>query len=156
MEFEGLYTEYVDTVYSFLLFKLNNRELVEDLLQETFLAVYQGIKATIPVTSPRAWILSIAHNKMVDYLRKKPHAEANVPLDLLPEIASEQASNLFLQESLEQLGEQERTIVYGLYVVGLSCAELAQMLEIPEGTVKSKAYYARRKLRDGLGGKSNA
>lgn len=153
MDFEELYTKYVDTVYSFLMFKLHNQELVEDLLQETFLAVYQATKV-IQITTPRAWILSVAHNKMVDYLRKNPNNTANIPLEVLPDTPCEQES-IFLRESLRQLGEQERTIIYGLYVIGLSCQELAEMLKIPEGTVKSKAYYARRKLRDELGGSSN-
>ncbi len=54
---------------------------------------------------------------------------------------------------LHQLDEAERTIVFGLYVAGLTCKELGgEMLAIPEGTVKSRAYYARRKLADWLKG----
>lgn len=81
---------------------------------------------------------------MVDYLRKNPNNKANIPLEMLPDMPYKQTPSLFLRETLGQLADQERTIIYGLYVIGLSCHELAEMLEIPEDTVKSKAYYARK------------
>ncbi len=59
-------------------------------------------------------------------------------------------SDLHIAEMLDQLEDVERTIVYGLYVENLTCHEIAQVLNIPEGTVKSKSYYARRKLREWL------
>ncbi|HPT83037.1 MAG TPA: RNA polymerase sigma factor, partial [Limnochordia bacterium] len=55
-------------------------------------------------------------------------------------------STLLVREALLQLEEPERSIVYGLYVEGLTYRELAAMLGLPEGTVKSKAHYARKRL----------
>lgn len=51
---------------------------------------------------------------------------------------------------MTQLDEVDRTIMYGLYAEGLTCQELAKILDIPEGTVKSKAHYARKKLQKWL------
>lgn len=150
MDFDELYQNYADTVYSFLMFKLRNRELAEDLLQETFLGAYKICKAKGQVASPRAWVLSIARNKMVDHLRKQGSPEVKVPVELLEDTACSQDSSLFVREMLERLADQERTIIYGLYVAGLSCKELAQILRIPEGTVKSKSHYARKKLKTWL------
>ena len=147
MGFEELYELYVGTVYGYLMFKLNDEYLVEEILQDTFLAVYQSIDAFRSIESPKAWILAIAHNKMVDHLRKKHLVEQNCAVEQLSSPSIESVTNLFFQETLKQLGDMERTIVYGLYVEGLSCQELSQILHIPEGTVKSKAHYARKKLR---------
>lgn len=146
MGFEVLYQDHVGAVYSYLMFKLNDRQLVEDILQETFLAVYQNIHQINEVASPKAWVLSIAHNKMVDHLRKNKVREKSLNLETISSESCEQNSSLFFRETLEQLPEVERTIVYGLYAEGLTCQELAQILNIPEGTVKSKAHYTRKKL----------
>mgnify|MGYP000851676464 FL=1 len=150
MGFEGLYELYAGTVYGFLMFKLNDEELAEDILQDTFLAVYQGIHTLHTIESPKAWILAIAHNKMVDHLRKKQLVEQSHVIEQLSDVSIEGATNLFIEEILNQLNDPDRTIVYGLYVEGLSCLELAQILQIPEGTVKSKAHYARKRLRKWL------
>lgn len=72
MDFEVLYQEYADAVYGYLVFKLKDRQVVEDIMQETFLAAHQGIERLQKVNSPKAWLLSIAHNKMVDFLRRHP------------------------------------------------------------------------------------
>lgn len=146
MDFEELYQNYVGSVYGYLLFKLNDRQLTEDILQETFLAVHQNLRQFPKIASPKAWILSIAHNKMVDYLRKRSIPESHANLQTLGSESCEQDSNLFFRQALKQLADAERTIIYGLYVEGLTCQELARILNIPEGTVKSKAHYARKKL----------
>lgn len=150
MSFEKIYQAYVETVYGYLMFKLKDPTLVEDLLQETFFSVYQGISGIRHIKSPKAWILSIAHHKMVDHFRKKSLTTEALPTELVSEMNVDSGSDLHIAEMLDQLEDVERTIVYGLYVENLTCHEIAQVLNIPEGTVKSKSYYARRKLREWL------
>ena len=149
MTFGELYEEYAGAVYSYLVFKLRDSQLAEDVLQDTFLAVHQNNHSVQEISSPKAWILAIARNKMVDALRKRPPVE-NVPVDTLRDVGCEPASDLLFSEALTQLDEVDRTIMYGLYAEGLTCQELAQILDIPEGTVKSKAHYARKKLQKWL------
>lgn len=150
MSFDEIYQAYVDTVYGFLMFKLRDEHLVEDILQETFLAVYQNTDNFKKISSPKAWILSIAHNKMVDHLRKGYENEHSLVTELVAGENHDFSNNLFLQEAFGQLEDTARTILYGLYVEGLSYQELSLILDIPEGTVKSKAHYARKKLRHWL------
>jgi len=120
------------------------------MVQETFLAAHQGLNRLHSVNSPKAWLLTIAHNKLVDFLRRRP---VHVPLQAESlAAAGGEAANLFAQEILEQLAEPERTIVYGLYVEGLTYRELGEMLGIPKGTVKSKAHYARNTSTTGCRG----
>ncbi len=94
MTFGELYEEYAGAVYSYLVFKLRDSQLAEDVLQDTFLAVHQNNHSVQEISSPKAWILAIARNKMVDALRKRPPVE-NVPVDTLRDVGCEPASDLF-------------------------------------------------------------
>ncbi|NLM52393.1 MAG: sigma-70 family RNA polymerase sigma factor [Firmicutes bacterium] len=149
MDFKKLYTLYADSVYSYIYFKIKDRYLAEDILQETFLAVYNNLNHLPAIRSPKAWLLAIAQHKIADRLRK----EKNQPFytDSLADSsfhATEQIEeNLFLEELLQRLDETSRQIIYGIYVEQLSYKELAAIFNLPEGTVKSKAYYARAKLK---------
>jgi len=147
MSFEEIYTRYVDTVYRFLKFKLEDEHLVEDVLQETFLAVYQNLHKIAEVNSPKAWILAIARNKLVDHLRKKRLVEVELAEGLE---ADPGPDHLFIRQLLSHLDDTARTILYGLYVEELTCGELAEILGIPVGTVKSKAHAARSVLQHKL------
>ncbi|NLY88882.1 MAG: sigma-70 family RNA polymerase sigma factor [Firmicutes bacterium] len=147
MSFEEIYTRYVNAVYRFLKFKLGDEYLVEDVLQETFLAVYQNLHKIAEVNSPKAWILTIARHKLVDQLRKKRliEVELNERMEVDPG-----PDHLFIHQLLCHLDETARTILYGLYVEQLTCSELAEILGIPVGTVKSKAHTARSVLQNKL------
>ncbi|HHX02125.1 MAG TPA: sigma-70 family RNA polymerase sigma factor [Firmicutes bacterium] len=149
MSFDEIYARYVDSVYSFLKFKLNDEYLVEEILQETFLAVYRNLNKLSTVQSPKSWILTIARHKLVDHLRSIKHEEVTLDHSML---VQEFSTDLVLNEVLNQLDSTAAAIVYGLYVEQLTCQELAEILEIPVGTVKSKAYTARAKLRNWLKG----
>ena len=146
MDFERLYRDHADTVFGYLAFKLQDRQIAEDMVQETFLAAYHGLEQLEGVQSPKAWLLAIAHNKLVDFLRRSRNQDLPLHPESLEAASSSAPSKLHMQEILEQLAEPERTIVYGLYVEGLTCRELGEILGLAEGTVKSKAHYARRRL----------
>ena len=145
MSFDEIYEAYLDTVYSFLKFKLNDERLIEEILQETFLAVYRGLDRLADVKSIKAWILTIAHHKMVDQLRSVKFDEVELDQNMLVEDFS---TDLTLKEALNQLDTTASTIIYGLYVEQLTYQDLAEIIGITVGTVKSRAYTARAKMRD--------
>jgi len=152
MTFEEVYKDYIDIVYNYLRQRLRDSYLIEDILQETFYAVYRSLQDLKKKDSIKSWILSIAHNKMVDKLRK----EGKETLPDLTDNGIGPASNpmpeeaLFLEEMLQKLPGEDRQILYGLYVLQLKYSELAEIMQLPEGTIKSKAYYARKQLREWL------
>lgn len=154
MDFDQIYEQYADTVYSYLRFRLSDRHLAEDVFQETFMTIYANLDKWKTVQSPKAWILTIAHRKMVDRIRKQSVEAA--PLDMdegalkLSEPSSEHqlVIQLDLERSLQQLDETSRQILYGIYVEKLTCKEMAEILQVPEGTVKSRCHYARNKLKE--------
>jgi len=153
MDFDKVYDSYADMVYSYIRFRIKDRFLAEDILQDTFLSVYRNQAQLSKVRSIKAWLLSIAHNKMVDRLRKTRHEELSYSPGDESNAAADHPqleNNVFIDQLLGQLDETSRQIVYGIYVEGLTCRDMAEILGIPEGTVKSKSFYARAKLREWL------
>ncbi len=71
MTFEEVYNNYIDIVFNYLRQRIKDSYLIEDILQETFYAVYRNLPKLKKKDSIKSWILSIAHNKMIDKLRKK-------------------------------------------------------------------------------------
>jgi len=151
MKFDEVYDEYADTVYSFLRFRLRDVHLAEDIFQDTFVAVHANLERLATVDSPKAWILTIARRKMIDRLRQIRQEEVLDRQDQMrvSVISPEQriVEQLDLDHMLDRLDDVSKIIIYGLYVERLTCKELADMLELPEGTVKSKSYAARQKMK---------
>lgn len=149
MEFDGIYEQFADRVYSYLKFKLRDTHLIEDIFQDTFLSVYTNLDKAPRVRSMKAWILTIAHHKMVDRLRKsKMETSSEIELEQAHEASPEHRLILRadLSEMLSRLDDVSRTIMYCIYVESLTYREVAQLTGLSEGTVKSKCYYAKRKL----------
>ena len=148
MTFDELYAAHADRVYAFLRFKIRDAHLVEDLFQDTFLTAYEELSRNRVPDHPRAWILAIAHRRMVDRLRKMP--ERDVPFQQLERNGLQDDPDptdaIFLRELLDRLDDLSRTILYALYVEGLTIRETAQFTGLPEGTVKSRSFAARSKL----------
>jgi RNA polymerase sigma-70 factor, ECF subfamily len=127
---------------------------VEDVLQETFLAVWRGARAYRPQGTPRAWMWVIARNQAALLLRRcGPVAKA------LPEVpqaclgfAEADMVRTEIAAALAGLPDLEGDVLRLMYVEDRPVAEVAAMLGIPVGTVKSRAHRARRLLRLALGG----
>lgn len=151
MEFNGLYNKYINVVYSYLNFKIIDSGLVEDIVQEVFVSLYKDIEELDKVDNLRAYILKVTHRRMVDALRKTKGNEVSIEkIDEEGYYKEEAYDNLFSQDLLKSLDDISKTIIYGVYIEKLTYEELANILEIPEGTVKSKCFYAKRKLKERL------
>lgn len=148
MTFDELYAAHADRVYSFLRFKIRDAHLAEDIFQDTFLAAYQELSRNRLPDNPRAWILTIAHRRMVDRLRKMPDRVVPYPqLEIShPQDHPDLTEIVFLHDLLRRLDDLSRTIVYALYIEGLTIRETAHLTGLPEGTVKSRSFSARSKL----------
>jgi RNA polymerase sigma-70 factor (ECF subfamily) len=138
---------------------------VEDVLQETFLAVWKGARAYRPQGTPQAWLWVIARNQAALLLRRRGPAaaaldagvgvEAGVDARLgedPAEIALARADLAAAAAALGPPGGPEREVWRLLYVEDRPVAEVAELMGVPEGTVKSRAHRARRLLRSALQG----
>lgn len=148
--------------------------LSEDLTQEVFFKVYRYRKRYQEKAKFKTFIFKIARNLWLDHVRKKRVRPE--PLSLDKDIAGKDGSSELrdiiedkksispskdmelqelsraIKEAVETLGEQEKLILMLVSREHLKYREIAEILGIPEGTVKSKVYYTYRKLRDRLEG----
>ncbi len=132
---------------------------VEDALQETFLAAWRGAKGYRPKGAAGAWLWGIARRRAADLLRRSGPAEL-ASLALLAadargagDPAEAALSRAELEGAVAVLGppgSPEREVWRLLYVEDRPVAEVAQLMGVPEGTVKSRAHRARKLLRAAL------
>jgi RNA polymerase sigma-70 factor (ECF subfamily) len=124
---------------------------VEDVLQETFLAVWKGAGGYRPRGTPQAWIWVIARNQAALLLRRRGPVTA--PLEqTLPAGLDPAEAAIVRADIATALASPEGQVLRLMYVEDRPVAEVAALLGVPAGTVKSRAHRARRMLRAVLGG----
>jgi RNA polymerase sigma-70 factor (ECF subfamily) len=128
----------------------------EDLVQETMLRAWRNLDA-VPVESEpqRRWLFTVARRLAIDAYRKRQSRPAEVSLvDTEPASSGGAAetviAELTLRHAVGGLSPAHRSVLQQLYVEGHTLDETATRLGVPIGTVKSRAHYAMRQLRDAL------
>lgn len=160
--FEALVRRYRSELFHFLVRFAGGRAAAEDVFQEAFLQVYQSIDTFDTRRRFKPWLFTIAANKARDYLRRRarrPAAPLSAPIggeeegqtfvdlmeaDLpLPSEAAEDAeTGERVRQAIEDLPDHLREILLLAYFQKLSYAEIAEVLGIPLGTVKSRLHTA--------------
>jgi RNA polymerase sigma-70 factor, ECF subfamily len=130
---------------------------VEDVLQETFVAVWRGARGYQSQGRPGAWLWRIAARQAALWLRRNgcagsPQVDAEAGSAIVDpgEAATDRAGLAAAVDTLGPVGSPDRELWRLLYVEDRPVAEVARRLRIPEGTVKSRAYRVRRLLRIAL------
>lgn len=159
--FDSLTQRYLDEVFAFVLRFVNNAAAAEDLVQETFLQIHLSAKSFDPSRSFRPWLYTIAANKARDYLRSHSRRrmqsldtahDDDERITLADYIGSEESSAdelAITRERIEQvqavvdtMPDHLRTILVLGHFQKLPYAEIAEVLDIPVGTVKSRLHAA--------------
>jgi len=150
--FDALYQAYGSAVYGYLMRLLNEPVAAEDLLQEVFLAAWQGAGRFRAEARVKTWLLRIAHHQAVSWLRRQRKALA---LDELAEAVADDGAEEALartwhadeiRAALDRLTPNHRAVIELTFMHDLSYAEIAQIMDCPIGTVKSRMSYALRHL----------
>jgi RNA polymerase sigma-70 factor (ECF subfamily) len=129
---------------------------VEDVLQETFLAVWRGASGYRPAGAVRGWLWGIARRQAALWLRRRLRHLAHLGGHLYPDqasggdLAADAATRVDLAGALAGLSPEEERVWRLLDVEDRPVAEVAVLVGIPVGTVKSRAHRARRLLRSAL------
>lgn len=138
-------------------YNMTSETALEDLVQETFLKVWQGLPMFQFKSSMKTWVYRVAINTSVDYLRQKQKlAELKPALTASGEAVSEllwgeaRQNQEVIQWALQQIEPESRSILTLHYFEELKLEEIAEILQIPKGTVKSRLSTARQKLKDYL------
>lgn len=135
---------------------------VEDVLQEAFIAVWRGAGGYRPQGTAGGWFWGIARRQAALHLRRRGPAEMALPsldeaaLGEVRDPTEAAAARMDLEHAVAALGPPgapEREAWQLVCVDDRSVAEVAALTGVPEGTVKSRAHRARRRLRAALGGR---
>ncbi|HEY0957392.1 MAG TPA: sigma-70 family RNA polymerase sigma factor [Roseateles sp.] len=153
-DFEKLYRLYHPRLSRFLSHMLRQPELVEEVLDDTLLVVWQGADTFGGRSKLSTWIFGIAYRKALKALDRRDlpveAAEGEEPVD--PAAGPDQQLNLAqlrrrLQGALAELSPEHRAVVELCYFSDMAYGEIAEVVGCPPETVKTRMFYARRRLR---------
>lgn len=151
--FIELYSITKDAVYGFALSILRSRQDAEDVMHDAYIRIYSSGAAYVPQGKPLAWILSIVRNLCYNKLRDSSRTDSldEGSVDFEPENSVDDIEDLtdrmVLDAALKILADDEREIVIMHALTGYKHREIAEMLDMPQGTVLSKYKRAIGKLR---------
>ncbi|MBM4776727.1 MAG: sigma-70 family RNA polymerase sigma factor [Archangiaceae bacterium] len=161
--FETLVRLHQDRVYDFCVRMLNDREEAFDLTQEIFLSIHQNVDKFRADAKLTTWIFRISRNHCLNrlkYLKRRGRGRSEEFGEVNEKAISEsmggssqpddlvvkQRERQLVHQAIEELDEEQRSLVVLRDVEGLSYDEIMEITELPEGTVKSRLHRAREKL----------
>jgi RNA polymerase sigma-70 factor, ECF subfamily len=166
--YRELIRRYERPIFALLFRMVRDRELAEDLSQETFVKALNAIESYRPEFKFSSWIFKIANNAAIDHLRRReldtlsldgsPHAETPEAMQATAlQIGTRQESPLDVVEAKElggaieaaigRLRPEYRSCILLRHVEGRAYEEIAEILDLPLGTVKTYIHRARNELR---------
>ena len=154
--FEELYARYRGPLYGFFRRRLNSELRAEDLAQETFLVVIRGVERYEPRALVRTYLYAIALNLLMSERRKRAHDGPDLESVAEPAMQSSPERKLWVSEGLQKLDEMEREILMLREYEQLSYGEIAEVLQLPLNTVRSRLFRARMALKQHLAPEANA
>lgn len=151
--FSTLYDNYSPTLYGVICRIVGSEEIGQDVLQDAFVKIWKNIqnydrqKGTI-----FTWMLNVARNTAIDYLRSKHHKgsiqseEENVRI-LNNESVEQNFDHIGLRETVKKMKPEHQAIVDLLYYKGYTQEEASKQLDLPLGTLKTRSRAAIQQLR---------
>jgi RNA polymerase sigma-70 factor (ECF subfamily) len=167
-QYEAIVQRYARHVYNIAYRMAGNEADARDLVQEAFLRVYRALRRVEPDAPLERWLYRIVSNLHIDLLRKRPRMRVEsldapvetargevsreiADLESSPEaILDREQLDAAIQRALGTLPQELRLVVVLSDIEGLAYEEIATMLRIPLGTVKSRLHRARQTLQQRL------
>jgi len=166
--YRELIRRYERPVFALIFRMVRNRELAEDLSQETFVKVLNAIQSYRPEFKFSSWVFKIANNAAIDHIRKReldtlslegsPHADTPELIEAtalqisgraesqLEEVENRELGGT-IEQAIERLRPEYRACILLRHVEGRTYEEIAEILNLPLGTVKTYIHRARNELR---------
>ena len=150
----ALYLKHHVRVYRFVMRLVRSQTVAEDVISDVFLDVWRQAGSFEGRSAVSTWLLAIARFKALSVLRRRPDEELNDtgaaavpdPTDD-PEVAIQKKdTGEILRECLNALSREHREVIDLVYYHEKTVEEVAQIVGIPEATVKTRMFYARKKL----------
>jgi len=154
-DFAKFYDQHMDAVYRFVYFRVsNNRALAEDLTADIFTSALAAFESFDPSRGEKAWIMTIARNKVINHWRDKKEAVdiEDIAFSLEGENGLDNVESAddirHLREAMAQLKPHERALIEQKYLLGYRYKEIAKNLEKQPGAVRVETYRAMKKLKE--------
>jgi RNA polymerase sigma-70 factor (ECF subfamily) len=154
--FEQLYARHASWLVLRLTRRCGDPHLVDEAVQDTFVAVFRGARRWNGQGEVAAWIWGIGIRRLIDQLRGRPLPTAPLPaVDLSSEPSAEERVLVGVQYgdlagALDRLSPELRAVVQATVLDGLTTREAARLLGIPAGTVKTRMMRAKAQMREAL------
>lgn len=157
--FERLFERYEKRLLYYLRRVADSADSADDAFQETWIKVHRSLASLRQPRAFRAWLYRIARNAALDRTRV---VDREVPLDdpgarrAVTEVGREEATVFDdvdiadLHAGLERIGAIHREVLTLAFLEDLSYDEIAEVVDVPRGTVRSRIHYGRRALRDAI------
>jgi RNA polymerase sigma-70 factor (ECF subfamily) len=155
--FEAFYRLYHPRLSRFIGGVLRNAGAVEEVLDDTMMVVWRRAGDFQPGSRVSSWVFAIAYRQALRSLPRRPdaveyHEQVEVEGGSNPEVQQQQGQlRSGLDHALLRLSPEQRAALELTYYWGHSCAEVAEILQCPVDTVKTRMFYGRRRLREMLG-----
>jgi RNA polymerase sigma-70 factor (ECF subfamily) len=158
-EFDALYRESRDDLFSYLAYLVGDRSLAEELTAQAFERAFRKRSLFKPGRGDlRGWLFSIARNAAVDELRRSGRESA---LELAPELIGAEGldraseDRLLIADAMRSLQSRERELVALKFFAGLENAQIARVLGISTSNVGTQLHRAITRLREEIGSADN-
>lgn len=150
---KALYMAHAEAVTRFVRARVRDEAEAADIVHDTMLNVWRGAAGFEGRSSVLSWMLTLARNRTVDHIRKQARVTLGAPDEALPDEdpdpemvlgAAQDAARL--RACVEDLPERQRAVIHLAFFEDMTCAQIAGVEAVPEGTVKSRIYHAKQLL----------
>lgn len=152
--FLELYDELAEPLFRHCYFRVSSREVAEDLVQESFMRMWNYVSEGKAVDNPRAFLYRVAGNLVIDHYRKKKETSLDTladegfdPVGTGAQEILDHADGAYATTLLEQLEPHAREVLVLRYVNGLSIGEIAEIIGESDNTVSVRIHRAIEKLK---------
>jgi RNA polymerase sigma-70 factor (ECF subfamily) len=160
--FEALYRRYAPRVFRYLSSQIRQREIVEETLDDVMMVVWQTAERYNGTSQLSTWILGIAHYKALKARARVSNSDAEfqesdhggIETHGPEAIAVERELAETIRQAMGTLSAEQRAVVELTFYHGRSYAEIAEILDCPVNTVKTRMFHARQRLEEALNKKT--
>lgn len=167
-QFSSIYDQYIDKIYRFVYLKVNSQETAEDITSKVFLKAWEAFQKSTPssdgvpgrmtgqIQNISAFLYQIARNAVVDHYREKGRSKV-VSVDASPEVVDPgtsahdkavlNADISVIKTAIHKLKKDQQDIIIWHYLEDMPIAEIAELLNKPEGTVRVALHRGLKDLR---------
>lgn len=155
--FENLYQATVQPIYRYLRSQIQDEECIRDLLQEVYLSVWRKADSFQGTSRVMTWLIGIARHKLQDALRiasrigKQETQWEEIECASTDDFSLGVVRTVDMSRHLAVLSKADKELTHLVFVQQLPLREVATLLGVPEGTVKSRVFHLKSKLRQALG-----